>query len=351
MPELDFDRRTFLRLASFAALGVAAACSKGKPNGTLTPTPTGKGTSGSSPTPSAPSHAVSWHRIGVPGPKPRSYHTFTANADGSIVFLFGGKTKGRIYKDAWAFERANRLWQPLPYGPEPRYGHNAAFVGGHLLIYGGQAGSHVFDDTWSFDPIHGTWVRLRESGARPVARVGASGTTIANSLTISHGLTQSGLADDSWARSTHWINVTPKGGPRPAKRAFHRAVYVVDQTRMVLFGGSAGGSLLNDTWLYDPTILGWTQAETPGPAPRNLFAAGATKAAAYLYGGGGRGRVFGDAWSFDGQNWHLMKPKGSPPGARSGIEGAIVSGPSMLVFGGNDGAHDLDDLWELTLPV
>jgi len=350
VPGRILDRRDFLRAASVAAVGAAAAaCSTGSKHQDILSTQSPS--SSSSPGHPAPLHKVSWRAIGTKGPKPRTHHTFTANADGSLVYLFGGRTQGRVFRDAWAFERDNGLWQPLPFGPPERFGHSAAYANGHLLIFGGQAGGgQVYSDVWAFDPIHGTWVELKQSGSRPAGRWGASGTTIASSLTISHGLTSSGPADDTWALATRWTNVTPRAS-RPPKRALHRAVYASGLTRMVLFGGVSGSTLLGDTWGYDPISLGWTRVGGPGPAPRRLFAACATKSAAYVYGGSGRKGPLGDAWWFDGSAWRQLHPSGRGPSARFGADGALTTGPSMLLFGGNDGTNDLDDLWELTLPV
>jgi len=268
------------------------------------------------------------------------------------VFLFGGRTKGRIFKDAWAFDRGARLWQPLPYGPQPRFGHSAAFVAGHLVIFGGTAGGgKVFNDAWAFDSIHGTWLKLSTGPKTPAARFGASGTTIASSLTISHGITARGRTDDTWALSTKWTNVTPSTGPLPGKRAEHRVVYAPGLMKMLLFGGRGDRSLLSDTWLYDPTVLTWNQLAIAGPAPRSGFAAGATSKTAWIFGGASSRGPLKDVWSFDGKTWRSHHPAGTPPRARSGIEGAMIAGPNMLVFGGTDGKREFDDLWELTLPA
>jgi len=352
VPEPFLHRREFLRAGSLAGLAVLAACSKGSPrvSRTTSPTPGSSGSPSLFPRPST--RPFAWRRIGGAGPKARSHHTLTANADGSIVFLFGGRTKGKIYKDAWAFERSTRLWQPLPYGPQPRYGHSAAFAAGHLVIFGGQAGGgKVFNDAWAFDPVHGAWVQLKSGAKHPAARYGASGTTIGNALTISHGAGASKSFDDTWALSNSWANVTPKSGARPAARDQHRAVYLAGLTRMLLFGGRGTHGLLGDTWLYDPTVLAWTKLAIPGPPARSLFAAGATKNNAYVFGGAGARGPLKDLWSFDGRTWRTHRPSGTPPRARSGIEGAIVAGPSVLIFGGTDGAREFDDFWELQVPA
>lgn len=337
-----------MRVASLAALGVAAGCSSDEPTTGATITPTA---SGSSATPTTPSRPLAWRQLASGGgPKARDHHTFTANADGSLVFLFGGKTKGRVFNDAWAYERSTRLWQPLPVGPPARFGHSAAFVDGHLVVFGGQNGGTFYNDTWVFDPVHGKWQRLTP-GRAPAARYGASGTTIANSMVISHGFA-SGRFNDTWALTRRWANVSPAGSaPRPFKRCLHRTVYLPGRTKMVLFGGQTDGTpYLGDTWTYDPTAKRWTEVKGAGPSPRTLYAAAATTNTMYLFGGLGRGGALNDVWSFDGATWTKRQVSGTPPRRRGALEGAVVSGPSMLVFGGSTGPGDLADLWELSLP-
>jgi N-acetylneuraminic acid mutarotase len=345
-----FHRRAFLRTGALAALGVAAAaCSSGKPDAN----PTGSSSPSSSPTGTAgPQRGASWRRLNKTGPSARSHHTLTANAEGSIVFLFGGKQGSRVLRDAWAYERSTGLWSPLPTGgPPARFGHSAAFVDGHWVLFGGQNGGAFYNDVWAFDSVHGTWLQIKRGDARPAARYGASGTTIANSLTISHGINRQGRLDDTWALSTKWTNVTPRSGPRPAKRCLHRAEYLTGLTRMALFGGQGNtAAYLGDTWLYDPRTLEWKQVTGPGPSPRNLYASCATANHMYVFGGAARGGPLRDLWSFDGTAWRQIKASGTPPRARSATEGASSAGAKMFMFGGHDGRRELADFWELTLP-
>jgi N-acetylneuraminic acid mutarotase len=352
VPGPSLDRRSFLRVTSLATLGAAAAaCSNATTGAKPSPTPTGIGTASPSSSPTAPARPLAWRPLSVKGPKARSHHSFTANAEGSIAFLFGGKLQSTVLRDAWAYERSTGLWQPLPYGPPARFGHNSAFVDGHWVIFGGQNGSEIYNDAWAFDSIRGEWLKLSAGSSKPAARAGASGCTIANSLTISHGVSARGVLDDTWALSTRWTNVTPKIGARPGKRSLHRAEYIAGITRMVLFGGRAGQTFLNDTWLYDPTKIEWSQFKGAGPLPRDLCASGATNNFMYVFGGAARQGPLRDLWRFDGKSWGPLKASGTPPRARSGAEGAVIAGPTMLMFGGTDGTHELPDFWELSLPA
>jgi N-acetylneuraminic acid mutarotase len=336
-------------MASFAALGVAAGCSGDdgigvKPSHSPTPTPP----------PTAPPEAkLSWRALGAQGPKARSHHSLTANADGSIVFLYGGKTKGKIYDDAWAYDTSTKLWQPLPRGPRPSFGHSAGFVDGHLVIFGGQTlGGKFLNDAWTFDPIRGNWRKLSPAGPAPAPRYGAGGTTIDRSLVISHGFA-GGRFDDTWSLTTRWSDVSPaRPAPRPIKRCLHRTAYLSESRTMILFGGQTDGTpFLGDTWNYDPTREAWAETKPPGPipSPRTLYASGATATRMFLFGGLGPGGPQNDVWSFDGTRWKPHQPSGTAPRRRGGVEGAVVAGPAMLVFGGTDGTKEFADLWQLSL--
>jgi hypothetical protein len=347
------DRRDFLRVAALGTFGLAAGCS-GDDSAAPSPSPStsGSGSPSPSPTASAP-RTLAWSLLAAPGPSARRDHTFTANDGGSIAFLFGGRAAGKPLNDFWAFDRSANAWNKLTGGPAARFGHSAAFIDGHVVVFGGQGGPNAFfNDTWAFDPVHGTWTQLKPAGGPPAPRYGAGGAKIGTSLTISHGFTDTGRFDDTWALSARWTNVSPKSGPRPIKRCLHRAVYLPDFGRMLLFGGQTDGRpFLSDTWLYNPTKQEWSQGGGNAPTARNLYALAGTAKTAYLFGGATAEGASNELWSFDASGWKKLKAAGTAPPARSGVEGAIVAGPSMLVFGGAGKSAELADLWELSIPA
>jgi N-acetylneuraminic acid mutarotase len=341
-------RREFLRIGALGALGAAIACSNGGPSGSPSPSGIPSGSTSTGP------RSLAWSPLAASGPPARRDHSLTANDQGTISFLFGGRTGTSVLADLWVFERSAVAWQKLDArGPAARFGHSAAFVSGHLVVFGGQGGpGRFFNDAWAFDPVAGTWAKLAPQGAVPEARYGAGGSLVGSSLVVSHGFTDSGRFDDTWALASGWTDVSPKTGTRPVKRCLHRTVFLPGLGRMVLFGGQTTGTpFLGDTWLYDPNTQSWTEVKRPGPTARNLYAAAGTANTLYLFGGAGVSGALADTWSFDNSGWKKLSPGGSPPPARSGVEGAVMAGPSILVFGGTDGKTELADLWELTLPA
>ena len=351
MPGSDaFERRRFLQLAALGVLGVAAGCSNDNPivRPPGSPTPTGTGTA------SSPPRVLAWKQISAKGPAARKDHTLTANDSGTIAFLFGGRRGGAALADLWALDRSSNSWARIgDAGPAPRFGHSATFIDGHLVVFGGQGnGATFFDDSWAFDPVHGRWTKLGPAGKVPAARYGAGGCRIGSSLTVTHGFTTTGRFDDTWALATKWTDVSPPKAARPFRRCLHRTAYLPGLARMLLFGGQTDGTpFLGDTWLYDPNGPTWTEVKRPGPTPRNLYALGATDKNAYLFGGATAAGPSNEIWKFNVTAWKRLQTPGKGPGPRSGAEGAVVAGPSMLVFGGTDGKTELADLWELELPA
>ncbi|MCH8200596.1 MAG: hypothetical protein IIB85_01600, partial [Chloroflexi bacterium] len=75
-----------------------------------------------------------------------------------------------------------------------------------------------------------------------------------------------------------------------------------------------------------------------------------TRNEALLFGGNTATGPQNDIWTFHIQDefWTSEEPDGERPSARSGHDAVFLEGSStMLVFGGNDGSSDLNELWEL----
>jgi hypothetical protein len=90
--------------------------------------------------------------------------------------------------------------------------------------------------------------------------------------------------------------------------------------KAVLFGGTASGAVLGDTWTWDGST--WTR-RAPAHSPDPRFSASAAYDAAtgdvVLFGGrrtcDNCNPNFGDTWTWNGSDWHLESPPHSPPAA------------------------------------
>ncbi len=354
------DRRGFLRLTGAASLGLIAACSSaGKPTASppsATPSPS---TAPSTPTTtdSARPAGPTWRRIDAKGPPARRDHTFTGDTPRGSAYLLGGRTGAtRALGDFWIFDAARGAWKKGPVGPPPRFGHNAAVIAGKLRVFGGQSGPDAFlNDVWEFDPDAGAWTRRSAGGsAGPAKRYGAAAAVIADRLIVTHGFTNSGRFDDTWALADRWTDVSPADGPRPIKRCLHRAVFWSQENALALFGGQTNGDpYLGDFWLYDPPAKRWRESKAARPpSPRNLFAMMALDDRVWIFGGRADNGALNDLHYIDSAagGWKPFSATGQKPSPRSGIEAAVLEPSRALIFGGKADAGELSDLWEFNDP-
>lgn len=165
--------------------------------------------------------------------------------------------------------------------------------------------------------------------------------------------------NDVWSLSLNdsiaWQLLLPSGTP-PSPRYSHAAIYDSQRDRMIVFGGDDGGDL-NDVWALSLSdVPTWSQIETSGEAP-----VGRRSASAIYDPIRDQMVVFGgkhDSVSFEGDCWVLSLagdhswsqvdvPEGGPSSRyrHSAIYDPIRD--RMIVFGGDDGAHDLNDTWAL----
>jgi hypothetical protein len=82
--------------------------------------------------------------------------------------------------------------------------------------------------------------------------------------------------------------------------------------KLLLFGGYAGGSELNDTWTFDGTR--WTQVTVSNPPPVRYSASMAALGnEVVLFGGFGSDGDLNDTWTFDGTTWTQVSIASPPP--------------------------------------
>ncbi len=167
-------------------------------------------------------------------------------------------------------------------------------------------------------------------------------------LVISHGFTNSGRFDDTWAfdlATNAWRDISP-AGPRPLRRCLHHAVLDPSRHQMLLYGGCASGfgpCPLGDLWAFDLTTHRWTERSTqPAPPPREHYGLTFGDGRFTIFGGTGAS-VFNDTWQHDGVRWHPASLRGELPTPRSRHESA-----ANFFFGGRLATGELtNELWML----
>lgn len=312
---------------------------------------------------SALAQPLSFRQLTSEGPKP------SARVDGTIAYdnalrriaLFGGQDNS-ARNDLWVYTIETQRWEQIqPAGPLPpaRFGHTSLFDGGgRLIVFGGQS-TGFFSDVWAFDFGAGTWKQLANDGAGPSRRYGHSMIYEPgrDRIVISHGFTNSGRFDDTWAfdlRTNTWRDLSPSG-TRPLRRCLHHAVHDEKRGQMLLYGGCASGfgpCPLGDLWSFDLATQRWTEiAPAQKPSPRMHFgrAFSPRQDRMLLFGGSGNG-LLNDLWSFDAsaRSWQAIDTGGEKPSARDRHESAYAADTdSVFFFGGSTFAGLSNELWML----
>lgn len=352
------SRREFLRSAAVGSSALLSAYLLACGNGKSTPTPTPGTPAFLDMVPTPPTTDLSWEQIVASGtlPAPRRDHSLVT--DGQLLYAFGGRS-GETMGDLWSFDLASSTWTELaPTGPSARFGHNAIWdeQGARMIVFGGQDGASFFNDTWAFQPGAG-WAQLAQGGAAPDARYGAGGCyDPTGRMFITHGFTDSGRFDDTWAldlASGSWSNITPEGDV-PVPRCLIRAVYDPVQIRIFIFGGQTTDTpFLDDLWSYSLSSDWRTLERDPKPTARNLYAMvfDADRLHMLMLGGNTPAGPSSEIWVYEAgsERWAQAEAANAGPSPRHSHDAVwLPDSRSMVLFGGNDGNADLNELWKLT---
>lgn len=328
---------------------------------TVEPTPTPEETPTAEATPTAEPSILQWRELSPSGPLPPPRRDHSLVTDGQQIFLFGGRGQDTL-GDLWAFDLSNGSWSEITtaQGPSARFGHNAIFDAAHnrMLVFGGQASGTFFNDVWAFDLTTSEWSELQGDESIPSPRYGAaSALDPSGRLLVSHGFTDAGRFDDTWAFSLDdeaWDELSPQV-ERPLERCLVRGVWDSKAERFLMFGGQATGTpFLGDLWELREGMWRGLSAELK-PSPRNFYAMVFDDDAgqAVLFGGNTQDGPANDLWLFDSASdiWSQQSPAGEGPSPRFGHDAVwLAASRSLFVFGGRDGSQNLNDSWELRLP-
>jgi hypothetical protein len=173
---------------------------------------------------------------------------------------------------------------------------------------------------------------------------------------VTHGFSDTGRFDDTWApdlATDTWSNITPQGN-RPLRRCLIDATWDPVQQRIFIFGGqSTETPFLDDLWSYSLSS-NWRPLERdPKPPPRNLYSAifDVARLHVLIFGGNTPAGPTHEMWLYEAgsERWSQPTAAGAPISARHSHDAVwLPDQRSMIVFGGNNGTEDLNDLWRLT---
>ncbi|MBM3784081.1 MAG: hypothetical protein FJW30_06950 [Acidobacteria bacterium] len=300
--------------------------------------------------------------VPTPGPSSRLDGTIVFDPPGNQLFLFGGQDNSNNRNDLWVYSVSRNEWReltpPAPL-PAPRFGHTLNYdpVRRRLILFGGE-GAGFFSDIWAYDIAANQWRQLADHSAGPSRRYGHSGIydAVRNRVVISHGFTDRGRFDDTWAfdlATNRWSDLSPTG-TRPVRRCLHHAEYDRAGEQMLLFGGCASGfgpCPLGDLWSLDLRTNRWTELRsTPSPSGRQHYgiAFDERRRKLILFGGSGA-RLFNDTWEFDPATSRWTEQTiADPPAARLRVQGAYAPQlETVFFFGGTKNAQKTSDLLAL----
>ena len=303
--------------------------------------------------------------VGTNPPAPRVDGTVAYDPGGRQIFMFGGLGPS-ARADLWAYSFDQNQWrevQPSGSKPSARFGHTLVFDSKRrrVILFGGQAGG-FFNDTWAYDISANAWTKLGPAGPLPNERYGHSAIyeTARDRMILSHGFTDSGRFDDTWAfefATNAWRNISPSAN-RPLKRCLHHAVYDPTGGQMLLYGGCSSGfgpCPQGDLWSFDLASNQWTEkASQPSPLPRQHYgtAYDATRDRMIVFGGSGNGTL-NDTWEYNPRtnSWRQLSIPNSPS-ARSRVEGTYAADRGAIYFfGGSTSSGNSNELWELASGV
>lgn len=169
-----------------------------------------------------------------PSPPARSLHSMTYDSARNAIVMFGGSQimsgadQGFVPPDVWEWSGPcdAKVWTRIvAAGPSARYTAALAFDAqrGKTVLFGGNDATGARGDTWEWDGT--AWTE------RPDATTDTS---------------------------------------PPAARIEHALAYDPRRQRVILFGGRAGATKLNDSWEWDGTLGTWTElAAVASPSIRS----------------------------------------------------------------------------------
>jgi Galactose oxidase, central domain len=187
------------------------------------------------------------------------------------------------------------------------------------------------------------WSQKQDIGPSPRAGHAMALDAARTKVVMFGGVAGGHAANDTWTwDGSLWTQAADTG---PSARFGHAMTFDADRGQVVLFGGRVlGGNPLDDTWVWDGDL--WTQVADTGPSARSGHAlADDPVAKAVVLFSGIAGAPVGDTWSWDGQLWTQVQDSG--PSARSGHAMAQLSGPGRALLYGGFGAdmNGLADTW------
>lgn len=233
-----------------------------------------------------------------PCPGPREGHSCVSYHQ--QVFVYGGcVTNGSTVKhldELCVFDTKAKLWEfPTTSGVAPgrREGHAAAILGNEMLIYGGNTAKGLKKDLLKLDLRTFVWSALEVEGDHPGPRESMGCAQYRQHCYVFGGNVSTTDVD---IHTNDFYRLTLTGskvksclmnveGRKPSPRTSN-SLSVLDDTRLIVFGGENSRSCLNDVWLYDIPSVTWRELVPDNQiAPRMAHLSFCYQGKLYVFGG------------------------------------------------------------------
>lgn len=332
---------------------------------------------------------LNWISVTTAGtvPSVRFGHSAAYNPTSNRMIIFGGGTgfPGPCANDLWVLTNPNSVggtptWTKLsPTGtlPPVREGHASVYdaATNTMIVFGGtDCAGNYYNDVWILSNADGSvatpkWTQSKPVGTGPAAR--SQSTAIYDStnrvMTVFGGAgAAKAVFNDVWTLANvngtpTWTQLAPTG-TAPNPRSGHTAVYDSANNRMIIHGGVAGSTAVqNDTWiLSDANGVGaspaWTQLSPTDSAPYRASHTAIydpTSSEMVIFGGDSQlPKTFTDDHVFvltkanglqSGATWSQDGP--APRTHQSAVYDEVTD--QLIVFGGQTSgtAGALNDVW------
>jgi hypothetical protein len=267
-------------------------------------------------------------------------------ADG-FDLLFGGSGPISSLNDSWSFSGGRWTTLAPALAPPGSYGPAASFdTGTHSVLL--RVG-YPNRELWSFRAS--SWTELTVySHVGPSARSGAS---LAGAVLFGGRDVAGAALGDTWEfENGFWFNLSGSLSIAPPARYNASMVEMAESGIVLLFGGTNGTSVFDDTWLFQNGA--WRQLTILPVAPSGRWGSAITFAppgTAVLFGGTDGTRSFNDTWNYTvAHGWSLVPTSHAPVGrwAAALVWHQLGVGSSELVlFGGKNRTASFRETWIL----
>jgi len=266
--------------------------------------------------------------------------------------MFGGADANYVTpNERWIWNGESWSAHVSDISPPGRVGTAMAYDSARdrLIVFGGSEPSFSVPtrDLWEWDGTR--WEERGAAGPRARMEHAMAYDSIREQTILvgglGYGATSFDYLDETWLwDGTKWRLHQPASLAEtiPARS---RSGLAFDPVRgeTVLFGGSNGFGLSNETWLFDGAR--WRRVTTT-QAPSGRFAPAMawdpTSRRVILFGGLS-GTTMADAWAWDGTSWTPLP--GGPPARFSGAMSSDFERGGVVLYGGADSTPSARDTW------